>query len=155
MNFFKGCSLSLCCCDALYRRVLLFVYSYSKNHVPPYLFVSREDDDDVRDIEKHDFRSILFHLLLSNANLKKNSVSSTSPPFWKQSGVGATSRLLEGAAKGIFFFPYPFSNYKWKEKYQANIRDWNLHRPQMCRVPWKGSIKKVKQGRIWIRKTKC
>ena len=39
-------------------------------HVPPYLFLSREDDDDVKDIGKHDFRSALFHPLLSlNANL--------------------------------------------------------------------------------------
>ena len=38
-------------------------------HIPPYLFLSREDDvDDVRDIGKHDFRSVLCHSLLSNAN---------------------------------------------------------------------------------------
>ena len=37
-------------------------------HVPPYLFLSREDDDDVRDIAKHDFRSVLLHPMLSNAN---------------------------------------------------------------------------------------
>ena len=38
------------------------------NHIPPYLFLSREDDDDVRDIGKHDFRSVLIHPMLSNAN---------------------------------------------------------------------------------------
>ena len=38
------------------------------SHIPPYLFLSREDDDDVRDIGKHDFRSVLLHLMLSNAN---------------------------------------------------------------------------------------
>ena len=27
----------------------------------PYLFLSREDDDDVTDIGKHDFRSVLLH----------------------------------------------------------------------------------------------
>ena len=37
--------------------------------IPPYLFLSREDDDDdVRAIGKHDFRSVLCHSLLSNAN---------------------------------------------------------------------------------------
>ena len=65
INFFKGCSL--CYCDAIYRRVLLFVCSM--NHVPPYLFLSREDDDDLRDIKKHYFRSVLLHLMLSNASL--------------------------------------------------------------------------------------
>ena len=37
------------------------------NHVPPYIFLSRENDDDVRDIGKHDFRSVLLHPMLSNA----------------------------------------------------------------------------------------
>ena len=60
-----GCSL--CYYDAIYRRVLLFVCSV--NHIPPYLFLSREDDDDVRDIGKHDFCSVLLHPMLSNANL--------------------------------------------------------------------------------------
>lgn len=32
----------------------------------PYLFLSRED---VRDTETHNFRSVLFHPMLSNANL--------------------------------------------------------------------------------------
>ena len=36
------------------------------NHIQPYLFLSREDDDDVRDIRKHD--SVLLHPILSNAN---------------------------------------------------------------------------------------
>ena len=38
----------------------------------PYLLLSREDDDDVRDIGKHDFRSDLLHPMLSNANLLEN-----------------------------------------------------------------------------------
>ena len=38
------------------------------NHIPPYLFLSREDDDDVRDIGKHDFRLVLLYPTLSNAN---------------------------------------------------------------------------------------
>ena len=33
-------------------------------HIPPYLFLSREDEDDVRDIGKHDFRSVLLLYLL-------------------------------------------------------------------------------------------
>ena len=65
INFFKGCSL--CYCDAIYRRVLLFVCSM--NHVPPDLFLSREDDDDLSDIKKHYFRSVLLHPMLSNASL--------------------------------------------------------------------------------------
>ena len=32
------------------------------NHISPYLFLSREDDDDVRDIGKYDFRFVLLHL---------------------------------------------------------------------------------------------
>ena len=47
-----------------FRRVLLF--ACRMNHVPPYLFLSREDDDDVRDIGKHDFRSVLLHPMRSN-----------------------------------------------------------------------------------------
>ena len=53
-------------CDAIYRRVILFVGSV--NHIPPYLFLSRADDDDVRDIGKHDFRSVQLHPMLFNAN---------------------------------------------------------------------------------------
>ena len=34
------------------------------------LFLSREVDDDVRDIGKHDFRSVLLHLMLSKANVR-------------------------------------------------------------------------------------
>ena len=38
-------------------------------HIPPYLFLPREDDDDdVRDIGKPDFRSFQLHSLLSKAN---------------------------------------------------------------------------------------
>ena len=54
-NFFKGCSLGYC--DAIYRQELHFVCSM--NYIPPYLFLSREDEDDVRDIGKFDFRSLL------------------------------------------------------------------------------------------------
>ena len=38
-------------------------------HIPPYYFRSREDDDDVRDIGKHDYHSVLPHPMLSDANL--------------------------------------------------------------------------------------
>ena len=62
INFFKGCSL--CYRDAIYRRVLLFVCSM--NHIPPYLFLSREDDTDVGYIGKHDFRLVLLQPMLSN-----------------------------------------------------------------------------------------
>ena len=36
-------------------------------HIPPYLFLSRESDDDDTDIGKHDFRLVLLHPMLSNA----------------------------------------------------------------------------------------
>ena len=42
------------------------------NHIPPYSFLSREDDDDVRNIGKHDFCSVLRHPMCPNAN--RNSV---------------------------------------------------------------------------------
>ena len=41
------------------------VYSMSMSHILPYVFLSREDDDDVRDIGKHDFRSVLLDPMLS------------------------------------------------------------------------------------------
>ena len=37
-------------------------------HVPPYLFLLRDDDNDVKEIGKHDFRSVLLHPMLANAN---------------------------------------------------------------------------------------
>ena len=43
----------------IYRRVFLF--SCSMNHVLPYLSLSRADEDDFRDIEKHGFHSVLLH----------------------------------------------------------------------------------------------
>ena len=58
INFFKGCSP--CYCDAFYRRVLLIICSM--NHILSHLSLSRVDDDDVRDIGKHDFRSFYFTL---------------------------------------------------------------------------------------------
>ena len=39
-------------------------------HNPSYLFLSQEDEDDVRDIGKHDFRWALLHPVLCNANRK-------------------------------------------------------------------------------------
>ena len=38
------------------------------NHIPPYLFLSRDDDDDVRDIGKQDFRSVLLQPMLCNVS---------------------------------------------------------------------------------------
>ena len=46
INFFYG--FSLCYSNAIYRRVFLFVCSM--NNIPPYLFLSRADDDDFRHI---------------------------------------------------------------------------------------------------------
>ena len=37
-------------------------------HIKELSLVSREDDDDVRDIGKHDFHSVLLHSMLSNDN---------------------------------------------------------------------------------------
>ena len=60
INFFRGCSH--CHCIAIYRQELLFVCSM--NIILPYLFWSREHNDDVRDIEKQDFRSVVLHPVL-------------------------------------------------------------------------------------------
>ena len=38
------------------------------NHILPYVFLPRADEDDVRDIGKHDFCSVVLHSLLSNAH---------------------------------------------------------------------------------------
>ena len=53
--------------DAIYQRVLIFACSMS--HIRPYLFSSPEAEDDVTDIGKHDFPSVLLQPKLSNANL--------------------------------------------------------------------------------------
>ena len=42
------------------------------NHIPPCLFLSRGDEDDIRDIGKHDFRAVLLYPMLSNANRERN-----------------------------------------------------------------------------------
>ena len=42
---------------------------------PLYLFPSRKDDDDVRGIGKHDFRSVLLHHMLPNANRLRHAAS--------------------------------------------------------------------------------
>ena len=46
---------------------------WSMNHVPPYLFLSRENDDGDRDIGKHDFRSVLLHSMLLNTSLLRGT----------------------------------------------------------------------------------
>ena len=38
------------------------------SHIPPYVFMSPEDEDDVRDIGKHDFPSVPLHPMLTNAS---------------------------------------------------------------------------------------
>ena len=43
------------------------------NYNPSYLFLSRDHEDHVRDIGKHDFRSALLHPALSNAD-RKNQI---------------------------------------------------------------------------------
>ena len=72
--------------DALYRRVLLFVCTVS--HIPPYVFLSREDDDDVRDFGKHDFRSVLLRAMLSNANSLTTPVMQVKSRQKTSSGLG-------------------------------------------------------------------
>ena len=57
-NLCKGCSL--CYCDGIYGQVLLFVCSM--NHIQTHLFLSRADDNDVRDIGKDDFCWFYFTL---------------------------------------------------------------------------------------------
>lgn len=52
---------------AIYRRVLLFICIM--NHIPPHLFLSREDNDELRDLGKHDCLSVLLQPMLFNANL--------------------------------------------------------------------------------------
>ena len=64
INYFKGGPLPLRC-DL--SRVLIFTCSMS--HIRPYLFSSPEAEDDVRDIGKNDFPSVLLQPMLSNANL--------------------------------------------------------------------------------------
>ena len=61
INFLKGCSLCF---------KMRFIFVCCMNHIPPpYLVLSREDHDDVRDLGKHDFRSVLLQPMLSSANL--------------------------------------------------------------------------------------
>ena len=57
---------------AIYQRLLVFVCSI--NHNLPYLFLSREDNHDIRDIGKHDFHSVLFQPVLSNANQANKNI---------------------------------------------------------------------------------
>ena len=47
----------------------VFLFVRKMSHIPTYLFLSRENDDDVIDIGKHDFRSVLLQPMLSYANL--------------------------------------------------------------------------------------
>ena len=52
-TFFKECPLLLQC---NLSTNTLFIFVCRKNHIPPFLFRLRENDDDVWDIRKHDFR---------------------------------------------------------------------------------------------------
>ena len=60
-------------CDPIYRRVLLFVCG--ANHIPLYLLLSLQDDDDVRDIGKRDFRPVILRPMLSNAKRSEHEIS--------------------------------------------------------------------------------
>ena len=51
--------------NALSDIAMRFIGEYFSYHNPPYLSLSREDDDDVKDIRIHDSRSL--HPTLSNA----------------------------------------------------------------------------------------
>ena len=57
--------------NALFAVAIQFITSlclqYELRLHPPSLFLSREDDDDVRDIGKQDFCSVLPHPFVSNA----------------------------------------------------------------------------------------
>ena len=64
------------------------------NHIPPYLFLSREDGDDVGDIGKHDFESVVPHPWLSNAKRENERRD--------HQGIGAG-----GDEKDIFPAPIP------------------------------------------------
>ena len=55
--------------DAFSAITMRFIFVCCMNHIPPYLVLSREDDDDVTDLGKHDFHSVLLQPMLSSANL--------------------------------------------------------------------------------------
>ena len=97
INFFKGCSLYYG--DAIYRRVIPFVCSM--NHIPPYLFRSREDDDDVRDMGKHDFRSVLLLPMLSNANLLRMTKRYIEPKLDKYFNLVVRLRVSHRVIKRL------------------------------------------------------
>lgn len=64
---------STCSRDALSAIALRFIDEYfsfvcSMNHIPSYLFLSRQDDDNVGDIGEHDFRSAVLDPIFSIAN---------------------------------------------------------------------------------------
>ena len=63
-------------------------------HIPSYLFLSREDDYDVSDIGKHNFRLVLLHSILSNANLPKRELTPTML-FCSNHALFASSRSEE------------------------------------------------------------
>ena len=37
------------------------------NHIAPYLFLSRENDNEITDVGKHDFRSVLLQFGVTDA----------------------------------------------------------------------------------------
>jgi len=90
------------------------------NHIPPYLFRSQEDDDDVRDIGEHNLRSVLLHPMLFNAN--RTEVSS----IVKLVGLSTITSSFTGSWSSAisFFFISPCSNFSfvvWKWKWKVLV----------------------------------
>ena len=72
-------------------------------HILPRLFLSRQDDDDVRDIGKHDFRSVLLHAMLSHTNRRKQAATRAGKHDTGNQRVpvaGKRAKLSDGSGKG-------------------------------------------------------
>ena len=93
-------SCDLCCCDGIYQRVRLFVCSM--NYIPLYLFPSRKDDRDIKDLGKHDFPWVLLRPVLPNAHLE-NQLPSASPPFSSRTPSPTTNLRLPSSSLRHFF----------------------------------------------------
>ena len=85
VGLFLICSITFffCFCGAIYRRVLLFVCGM--NHIPPYLFMSRVHEDDVRDNDFRFYFTLCYLMLtrfssLGNLTISTNFIHCT---WWK------------------------------------------------------------------------
>ena len=95
-----------CYCDAIYwRSVLLFVCSM--NHILWYLFLPWEDDNDVRDIRKHDFH--LFHFALCYLKLTIKEHPQLPHNDWNYSVV------LKNVAPHSYLVEVHGSKYHWNQ----------------------------------------